>query len=214
MSVHLQRSPADLHPRCKTRRSRQEQRRTTRPSATCATPACSWLARRLSPVWPTAAGACQCQRVNVWKGSDWSASVFCVCRADKALLRSAVPPAGDCEAPKQVLHGKVQEHSLNTGRAVEVQCDKGYDLVGEPLVVCIGGIAWSTAFPTCQRESRRLQKHQHAVQNKMVSHVSVLCSQALPASPRLEGQWWRRQTGLPGRLPRRTVGPGHLSPGS
>lgn len=113
-----------------------------------------------------------------------------------------------------MLHGKVQEHSLNTGRAVEVQCDKGYDLVGEPLVVCIGGIAWSTAFPTCQRESRRLQKHQHTVQNKMVSRVSVFCSQALPASPRLEGQWRRRQAGLPGGLPRRTVGPGHLSPGS
>lgn len=74
--------------------------------------------------------------------------------------------AGGCNAPKQVLHGKVQEHILNTGRAVEVQCDKGYDLVGEPLVVCIGGNAWSAAFPTCQRERRHLQKHKRNVSER------------------------------------------------
>lgn len=179
-----------------------------------ATPACSWLARRPSPVWPTAAGASQRRRVNVGKGSDWSASVFCVCRVVKALLRSAVPPAGSCDAPKQVLHGKVQEHSLNTGRAVEVQCDKGFDLVGEALVVCTGGNVWSAAFPTCQRESRRLHKHQHPVLHEMVSRLSVFCSQALPASSRLEGRGRRRQAGLPSRLPCRTVGSSHLSPGS
>lgn len=120
--------------------------------------------------------------------------------------------AGGCDAPKQVLHGKVQEHNLNTGRAVEVQCDKGYDLVGEPLVVCIGGNAWSAAFPTCQRERQHLQKRKRTSQNDMISRVPVLCSQALPASSRLEGRG--RQAGLPDGLPRRTVGPGHLSPGT
>ncbi|XP_068164048.1 sushi, von Willebrand factor type A, EGF and pentraxin domain-containing protein 1 isoform X1 [Antennarius striatus] len=66
------------------------------------------------------------------------------------------PPAPTCEkprgcsGPKQVLHGRVQEHSLNTGSAVEFQCDKGYYMVGDPLVVCIGGNAWSSTFPTCQ----------------------------------------------------------------
>uniref|UniRef100_A0A1A7X820 Sushi, von Willebrand factor type A, EGF and pentraxin domain containing 1 n=2 Tax=Iconisemion striatum TaxID=60296 RepID=A0A1A7X820_9TELE len=58
-----------------------------------------------------------------------------------------------CEGPKQLLHGKVQEHSLNTGHALEFQCDKGYGLVGDHLVVCMGGHTWSSAFPTCQAKS-------------------------------------------------------------
>lgn len=67
--------------------------------------------------------------------------------------------AKGCDSPKQVLHGKVQEHNLNTGRAVEFQCDKGYNLVGEPLVVCIGSNTWSSTFPTCQRE--KLHEHRN-----------------------------------------------------
>lgn len=55
-----------------------------------------------------------------------------------------------CNSPKQIPNGKVQEHNLNTGRAVEFQCDKGYSLVGETLVVCMGGNTWSSSFPTCQ----------------------------------------------------------------
>ncbi|XP_017288668.1 sushi, von Willebrand factor type A, EGF and pentraxin domain-containing protein 1 isoform X3 [Kryptolebias marmoratus] len=58
-----------------------------------------------------------------------------------------------CEGPKQLLHGKVQEHSLNTGRALEFQCDRGYDLVGDHLVVCMGRSTWSSTFPTCQAKS-------------------------------------------------------------
>lgn len=60
--------------------------------------------------------------------------------------------ARGCDSTKQMLHGTVQEHNLNTGRALEFQCDKGYNLVGDPLVVCIGGNTWSSTFPTCQRE--------------------------------------------------------------
>lgn len=66
---------------------------------------------------------------------------------------SVMSVAKGCNSPKQMLHGKVQERNLNTGRAVEFQCDKGYNLVGEPVVVCIGGNSWSSTFPTCQRES-------------------------------------------------------------
>ncbi|XP_028329615.1 sushi, von Willebrand factor type A, EGF and pentraxin domain-containing protein 1 isoform X2 [Gouania willdenowi] len=58
--------------------------------------------------------------------------------------------APGCGSPEQILHGKTVEHSLNTGRAVEFQCERGYSLVGDPLVVCIGGKTWSSAFPTCQ----------------------------------------------------------------
>lgn len=68
-------------------------------------------------------------------------------------LRPAGPPSGGCEAPKPVPHGRMQEHQLSTGRAVEVQCDAGYELVGEALVACVGGASWSAAFPACQRES-------------------------------------------------------------
>ncbi|XP_040039010.2 sushi, von Willebrand factor type A, EGF and pentraxin domain-containing protein 1 isoform X1 [Gasterosteus aculeatus] len=58
-----------------------------------------------------------------------------------------------CDGPEQMQNGKVQELSLNTGRAVEFQCDKGYDLVGDSLVVCMGGNTWSSSFPTCQPKS-------------------------------------------------------------
>ncbi|XP_039996882.1 sushi, von Willebrand factor type A, EGF and pentraxin domain-containing protein 1 isoform X2 [Xiphias gladius] len=61
--------------------------------------------------------------------------------------------ARGCDSTKQMLHGTVQEHNLNTGRALEFQCDKGYNLVGDPLVVCIGGNTWSSTFPTCQPKS-------------------------------------------------------------
>ena len=76
--------------------------------------------------------------------------------------------AKGCDSPKQLLHGKVQEHNLNTGRAVGFQCDKGYNLVGDPLVVCIGGNAWSSTFPTCQRE----KPHTHRNTNRWL-HRSV-----------------------------------------
>ncbi|KAM6949553.1 LOW QUALITY PROTEIN: sushi, von Willebrand factor type A, EGF and pentraxin domain-containing protein 1 [Aplochiton taeniatus] len=55
-----------------------------------------------------------------------------------------------CNSPKDVVNGKVQEHSLSNGRALEFQCEKGYTLVGDHLVVCTGEGMWSSAFPTCQ----------------------------------------------------------------
>uniref|UniRef100_A0A672YPJ6 Sushi, von Willebrand factor type A, EGF and pentraxin domain-containing protein 1 n=1 Tax=Sphaeramia orbicularis TaxID=375764 RepID=A0A672YPJ6_9TELE len=58
-----------------------------------------------------------------------------------------------CDGLKQIPHGKVQELNLNTGRALEFQCDKGYRLVGDPLVVCMGGSTWSSTFPSCQPKS-------------------------------------------------------------
>ncbi|XP_053715495.1 sushi, von Willebrand factor type A, EGF and pentraxin domain-containing protein 1 isoform X1 [Synchiropus splendidus] len=58
-----------------------------------------------------------------------------------------------CESPKQLLHGNLQEHVMNTGQAVQFQCDKGYTLVGEPLIKCMGGKTWSSPFPTCQPQS-------------------------------------------------------------
>lgn len=107
----------------------------------------------------------------------------------KPLLPPAVPTAGGCDVPKHVLHGKAQERNLTTGRAVEVQCDKGYDLVGEPLVVCIGGNAWSSAFPTCQRERRNLQTKQAFKDDT----TSLLLSSAAKLCPPPPG--WRDNGG-------------------
>lgn len=92
--------------------------------------------------------------------------VWRIRRPIKSLTRSAAPAAGGCDPPKQVPHGRAQEHNLNTGRAVEVQCDNGYDLVGEALVVCMGGGAWSAAFPTCQRERRHPQKRKRRLSER------------------------------------------------
>uniref|UniRef100_A0A674AIS1 Sushi, von Willebrand factor type A, EGF and pentraxin domain-containing protein 1 n=1 Tax=Salmo trutta TaxID=8032 RepID=A0A674AIS1_SALTR len=49
-----------------------------------------------------------------------------------------------------LLNGRVQEESLTTGRAVAFQCDKGYALKGDTLVVCMGDGTWSSTFPVCQ----------------------------------------------------------------
>ncbi|PWA28849.1 hypothetical protein CCH79_00012875 [Gambusia affinis] len=58
-----------------------------------------------------------------------------------------------CDSPKQVLHGRVQEHNLSSGRALEFLCDRGYSLVGDGLVMCMGGNTWSSTFPICQAKS-------------------------------------------------------------
>uniref|UniRef100_A0A3P8S3J5 Sushi, von Willebrand factor type A, EGF and pentraxin domain-containing protein 1 n=1 Tax=Amphiprion percula TaxID=161767 RepID=A0A3P8S3J5_AMPPE len=76
-------------------------------------------------------------------------TVVCLANGTWSLPAPTCEARG-CDSPKQMLHGKVQEHNLNTGRAVEFQCDKGYRLVGDSLVVCMGGNAWSSTFPTCQ----------------------------------------------------------------
>lgn len=65
-------SPADLRLRCKTRRSRQGERRRARRSATCAMLVCSCWAPAPSPVSPTAPGACRRLPVNVGKALDAS----------------------------------------------------------------------------------------------------------------------------------------------
>ncbi|CAN9509297.1 unnamed protein product [Ophioblennius macclurei] len=67
---------------------------------------------------------------------------------------SSPPPtcreAPGCHAPPPVAHGRLQEHSLNGGHAVELQCERGYGVEGDPLVLCVGGLTWSSAFPTCK----------------------------------------------------------------
>ncbi|KAM8746660.1 sushi, von Willebrand factor type A, EGF and pentraxin domain-containing protein 1 isoform 1-T1 [Acanthopagrus schlegelii] len=80
-------------------------------------------------------------------------TLTCLSNGTWSLPAPACEVAKGCNSPKQMLHGKVQERNLNTGRAVEFQCDKGYNLVGEPVVVCIGGNTWSSTFPTCQPKS-------------------------------------------------------------
>nr|XP_033465702.1 sushi, von Willebrand factor type A, EGF and pentraxin domain-containing protein 1 isoform X2 [Epinephelus lanceolatus] len=88
-------------------------------------------------------------------GFDMKGDSIQTCQGDRTW--SGTQPvcvvAKGCDSPKQMLNGKVQEHNLITGRAVEFQCDKGYSLVGDSLVVCMGGNAWSSTFPTCQPRS-------------------------------------------------------------
>ncbi|KAM9717511.1 LOW QUALITY PROTEIN: sushi, von Willebrand factor type A, EGF and pentraxin domain-containing protein 1 [Menidia menidia] len=77
------------------------------------------------------------------------------CQEDKTWsgTRPVCVEAGGCLPPPLLMHGSVHEHSLSTGRALEFQCQPGYSLMGEQLVVCMGGAAWSSAFPSCQRVS-------------------------------------------------------------
>uniref|UniRef100_A0A7N6B1L6 Sushi, von Willebrand factor type A, EGF and pentraxin domain containing 1 n=1 Tax=Anabas testudineus TaxID=64144 RepID=A0A7N6B1L6_ANATE len=86
-------------------------------------------------------------------GFDLKGDSIQTCQGDGSWSGTQPVLAKACESPKRMLHGKVQERHLNTGRAVEFQCDKGYDLVGDPVVVCMGGNTWSSTFPTCQPKS-------------------------------------------------------------
>ncbi|XP_019713979.1 sushi, von Willebrand factor type A, EGF and pentraxin domain-containing protein 1 isoform X2 [Hippocampus comes] len=77
------------------------------------------------------------------------ATVVCLANGTWSLPVPSCEATRGCEGPRQMLHGKVQEHNLITGRAVQFTCDKGYSLVGEALVMCMGG-NWTSTFPTCQ----------------------------------------------------------------
>lgn len=80
-------------------------------------------------------------------------TLTCLANGSWSLPAPSCEVSKGCDSPKQMLHGKVLEHNLNTGRAVEFQCDKGYSLLGDPLVVCMGDDTWSSVFPTCQPKS-------------------------------------------------------------
>ncbi|XP_061107701.1 sushi, von Willebrand factor type A, EGF and pentraxin domain-containing protein 1 isoform X3 [Conger conger] len=73
------------------------------------------------------------------------------CLADGTWSRPtpACEAAQACEAPREPLNGKMREHSLATGGAVEFQCNAGYTLQGEPLVHCLSNGSWSAEFPAC-----------------------------------------------------------------
>ncbi|KAJ4948970.1 hypothetical protein JOQ06_020490, partial [Pogonophryne albipinna] len=80
-------------------------------------------------------------------------TLVCVANGTWSLPAPTCEVVKSCDSAREVLHGRVQEHSLNSGRAVEFLCDKGYRLVGDSLVVCLGGNTWSSTFPTCQPKS-------------------------------------------------------------
>ncbi|XP_061921980.1 sushi, von Willebrand factor type A, EGF and pentraxin domain-containing protein 1 isoform X1 [Entelurus aequoreus] len=77
-------------------------------------------------------------------------TLVCLANGTWSLPAPSCEVSEGCDGSKQMMHGKVQEHNLTTGRAVEFYCDKGYDLVGDSLVMCMGGNTWSSSFPSCQ----------------------------------------------------------------
>ncbi|XP_029026032.1 sushi, von Willebrand factor type A, EGF and pentraxin domain-containing protein 1 isoform X4 [Betta splendens] len=80
-------------------------------------------------------------------------TLVCLHNGTWSLPAPTCEVARGCRSPKQILHGKVLEHALHTGPAVEFHCDKGYELVGEAMVLCVGANVWSSSFPTCQPKS-------------------------------------------------------------
>ncbi|MEQ2205540.1 hypothetical protein XENOCAPTIV_002618 [Xenoophorus captivus] len=87
-----------------------------------------------------------CQGDGTWSGTQPVCVGKYVCKKKRDISKEV----RGCDGPKQVLHGRVQEHNLSSGRALEFQCDRGYNLVGDGLVMCMGGNTWSSTFPICQ----------------------------------------------------------------
>lgn len=183
----------------------------------------SWWAPRVSSVWTTAHGACPRLHVNVWSETIHVIVGVCSVQTISSVLLSLVSVAKGCDGPEQLLHGKVQERSLTTGRAVEFHCDKGYTLIGDPLVVCIGGITWSSTFPTCQRKkphrnpNTQLDGSKHVCRSKVIASFLLLAAKLCPPPP-----GWREdssRTGSPqdfhvGQSVRVTCPKGHQVKGS
>ncbi|XP_051576791.1 sushi, von Willebrand factor type A, EGF and pentraxin domain-containing protein 1 isoform X5 [Myxocyprinus asiaticus] len=104
--------------------------------------------------------------VTVSSGETYQSTVSYMCNSGLSLVYphnitcqadgtwSLPPPAcevpGGCEKPTVLLNGKLQEHNLASGRALEFQCEKGYTLQGESLVMCLGNSSWSSSFPVCK----------------------------------------------------------------
>ncbi|XP_014062513.2 sushi, von Willebrand factor type A, EGF and pentraxin domain-containing protein 1 isoform X2 [Salmo salar] len=77
-------------------------------------------------------------------------NLTCLANGTWSLPAPTCKAGQGCDIPKALLNGRVQEESLTTGRAVAFQCDKGYALKGDTLVVCMGDGTWSSTFPVCQ----------------------------------------------------------------
>ncbi|XP_008426204.1 sushi, von Willebrand factor type A, EGF and pentraxin domain-containing protein 1 isoform X1 [Poecilia reticulata] len=96
-----------------------------------------------------------------------------------------------CDSPKQVLHGRVQEHNLSSGRALEFLCDRGYSLVGDGLVMCMGGNTWSSTFPICQAKSCPpppwLIKHTNGDGSQPEFHVGESIRASCPKGQQVKG---------------------------
>lgn len=129
---------------------------------TSVTLGCSCWAPGLSYVKPTAHGASQHLHVNVCKSAPPAPTFTGTSRIlHLREICSLLPAAKGCQSPKEMQNGKVHELNLNTGHAVQFQCNKGYRLAGDPLAVCIGGNTWSSTFPSCQRETLLTQRNTH-----------------------------------------------------
>ncbi|XP_056610750.1 sushi, von Willebrand factor type A, EGF and pentraxin domain-containing protein 1 isoform X1 [Triplophysa dalaica] len=78
-----------------------------------------------------------------------SHNITCQANGTWSLPTQACEVPGGCQKVKYFLNGKVQEHNLTSGRAIEFHCDKGYKLQGESLVMCMGNGSWSSPVPRC-----------------------------------------------------------------
>uniref|UniRef100_A0A8C1JXS3 Sushi, von Willebrand factor type A, EGF and pentraxin domain-containing protein 1 n=1 Tax=Cyprinus carpio TaxID=7962 RepID=A0A8C1JXS3_CYPCA len=88
-----------------------------------------------------------------------------------------------CERITDLLNGKVQEHNLSSGRALEFHCDKGYTLQGESIIMCVGNGSWSSPFPVCIRMSCTMISNTLFTVFLVGQSVSVSC----PKGQRVKG---------------------------
>lgn len=143
-------------------RSNQQERLLFSMSAMFAMLGCCSMAQRLSPVWLMAHGACHHLHVKVlYSVFVWGLKILFMIRNPTIFFLNfynnynpccCQSEVRGCDSPKKVPHGRVRDYNLGSGRVLEFDCDRGYSLVGDALVRCMGGTTWSSTFPICQGE--------------------------------------------------------------
>uniref|UniRef100_A0AAY4CTR2 Sushi, von Willebrand factor type A, EGF and pentraxin domain-containing protein 1 n=1 Tax=Denticeps clupeoides TaxID=299321 RepID=A0AAY4CTR2_9TELE len=84
-------------------------------------------------------------------GYEMKGDSLLTCQKDRTW--SGNPPECSCENLPEFPKGSIVEKNASDGRALSFHCNKGYSLLGAPLVKCMPNGSWNAPFPVCTPKS-------------------------------------------------------------